>query len=250
MTARRHDNPTSDRLENADWRGALRRIRLLAPLPEEALAAVARGCRELRVGKGATIVRHLDEDCAVFFLLRGSVRVITHAPSGRQVSFRDIEAGEIFGEFAAIDGKPRSATVVALSDCTLALLPSAPFWSLVRDEPAFSEALLKHLTALIRLYSERVREFATLPVPVRVRLELLRLARGAVAQGDGALLLPAFTHNDMADRIGTHREAVTRELSKLRGQNVLRSRGRRIEIPNLHRLEALVDAVLGELANP
>jgi CRP/FNR family transcriptional regulator, cyclic AMP receptor protein len=202
------------------------------------------------VQKGETIVHHLDGDRAVFFLTRGAVRVITHAASGRQVSFRDIDAGEIFGEFAAIDGRPRSATVVALADCTVAMLSAELFWSLVREHPDFAEVLLKHLTALVRLYSERVREFATLPVPVRLRLELLRLARGAHADGDHGVMLPAFTHSEMADRIGTHREAVTRELSRLRRTNVLRSRGRRLEVPDLGRLEAIVETELGELADP
>ena len=64
---------------------------------------------------------------ATLFLLDGQARVSVYSAQGKQVSFRDIRPGGIFGEMAAIDGAPRSASIEAISDCTVAVLPQAAF---------------------------------------------------------------------------------------------------------------------------
>lgn len=199
-------------------------LKEMTPADRNALAERA-GWR--RYEPGETILHHLDTSGDVFFVTAGSVRALNFSRAGRQVSYRDIYAGEMFGEFAAIDGEPRSSSVVALSSCVIASLTADGLWRLLREQPSVVAALLRHFTRLLRLYSERVKELATLPVSVRVQIELLRLAQPQDGDGgDGAPLViePAPTHADLADRIGTNREAVTRVLSALRRDGVLQSR--------------------------
>jgi len=178
-----------------------------------------------RYGPGETIIHYLDTSADVFFVVAGRVRALNYSRAGRQVSYRDIDAGEMFGEFAAIDGEPRSSSVIALSPCVIATLAADGLWRLLREQPSVVAALLRHFTRLLRLYSERVKELATLPVSVRVQVELLRLALPKAGDGSDALIIePAPTHAEIADRIGTNREAVTRVLSELRRNGVLQSR--------------------------
>lgn len=224
----------------------LRPIRLFAELPESALDDIARRCRWRDYAPGEQILHHLDPSRDVFLVADGNVRVVNHSLSGKEVSYREIDAGEIFGEFAAIDGQPRSASVVALSDCRIASLPERDFWAAVKAHPALAEALLKHLTRLVRLYSERVQLIATLPVALRVQVELLRLARGARREGPVAAIEPAPTHEELASRIGTHREAVTRELAELRREGILRAGRRRLIVADYDRLEQMVHRAVGE----
>lgn len=224
----------------------LRAIRLFADLPDDALGDIARRCGWREYAPGEQILDHLDPSRDVFLIAKGSVRVVNHALSGKEVSYREIDAGEIFGEFAAIDGQPRSASVVALSDCLVAALSERDFWAAIKAHPALADALLKHLTRLVRLYSERVQLIATLPVALRVQVELLKLARGGRREGAVATIEPAPTHEELASRIGTHREAVTRELAALRREGILRPGRRRLIVADYDRLEEMVHRAVGE----
>ena len=224
----------------------LRPIALFAEFSESALEYIARHCSFSNHSAEQQIVHHLDPSRDVYFVLSGSVRAVIYSASGKEVSYRDIGAGEVFGEFAAIDGKARSATVVALSDCSIASITAESFWMMLERYPKLAAALLKHLTRLVRLYSERIREFATLPVGVRVRIELLRLARASKRSGRAVVIHPVPTHAELASRIGTHREAVTREISALRREGVVRSEGKKIVVPDLDGLENIVFRALGE----
>ena len=94
--------------------------------------------------------------------------------------------------------------------------------------------------------SERVLEFSTLAVQNRIHAELLRLAAEAHQQQGQALLSPAPSLSDIADRISTHREAVSRELSRLSSMGLLRREGGDLRITDVARLERLVGEAKGE----
>ena len=149
----------------------------------------------------------------VFFVLEGLAQVTVYSEDGKKVAFRTIDAGAVFGELAAIDNLPRSASVIALEKTKAGRLPAAVFRALVESEPAFTWTLLGHLSSQVRDMTDRIYEYSTKLVRERLILELKRLAR----LGDGALgiIQPAPTHFDLAARISCHREAVSREMSRL-----------------------------------
>jgi CRP/FNR family cyclic AMP-dependent transcriptional regulator len=99
------------------------------------------------------------------------------------------------------------------------------------------------LVSRIRNLTSRAFELATLPVAGRVQSELLRLAREADVGSDRLVIQPMPTHADLAARIGTHREAVTRELNLLAGEGILRQSGRKVEILSISKLHALYDRI-------
>src|SRR5262249_43093541 len=127
---------------------------------------------------------------------------------GKDVVFVDLKATMMFGEIAAIDRGPRSASIEALEPCLIASLSSDAFEKLMLREPSVAIAALSHMAAEVRRLSERVFEFSTLVVQNRIQAELLRLAGGAGERHGEALLSPAPSLSDIADRISTHREAV------------------------------------------
>src|SRR5947209_13788459 len=103
-----------------------------------------------------------------------------------------------------------------------------------------------HVTAEMRRLSERVLEFSTLVVQNRIHAELLRLAADARQENGQALLSPAPSLSDIANRISTHREAVSRELSRLASIGLLRREGGDLRVPDVARLEKLVREARGE----
>ena len=230
-------------------RGAatLREIGIFRDLSEEDLESVAQRCHWRRFARERQVLGYKDDSRDVFFVVEGRVRAINFALSGKEVSFRDIEAGDMFGEFAAIDGGPRSANVIALQDCLVASLSAEDFWAVLREHPEVVRATLRRLTAQVRALTERVFEFSTLAVKNRIHAELLRLARDHMSGDNKARISPAPTHADLASRLSTHREAVTRELNELAHSGLLERRDRGLEINDLRRLERMVEEVLGEL---
>jgi CRP-like cAMP-binding protein len=196
----------------------LARVDILAGLDERGLAALLPTVRLRHFDAGQAIVGRLDPGREVYFVLSGKVRVTMFAESGREVAFRDLGAGSSFGEIAAIDGEPRSADVVALEDSLVATMSANDFLALLRREPAVTEATLKKLARLVRALSQRVYEFAS-PVPARICAELLRLAEPT---GKGpARIVPPPKHADVAAKVSTHREAVSRVMSELARRGVI-----------------------------
>lgn len=212
-------------------------ISLFEDLPDAELALVARSCVVRSFKRHAEIATEHEHSSDVFFILDGMVRVNSISPEGREVVFNDLGTGDIFGEFAAIDGMPRSATGVALTDCIVARMTAETFFALLKENGAVSTRLVQLLVAKIRRMSERVFEVSALAVRERVRRELLRMAADGTRSGQNVVIRPAPTHYDLAARIGSHREAVTRELNRLEHERVVEIGRREIRILDLGRLQ-------------
>jgi CRP/FNR family cyclic AMP-dependent transcriptional regulator len=224
---------------------ALRRVPLLAGLPEARLDLLAQQCqwRSLPAGKRVFSRRATEGD--VVFIVSGRVRVTTYAFNGREVTFRDVGEGDYVGDVAAIDGQPRSADVLCLEPSVLATLDRAAFRQLLAGEPAVAERVMVRLAALVRHLSERVIELSTLGVQNRLHAQLLRMAREAGVEGNRARLAPAPQHLELAARISTNREQVTRELSSMVKQGLIAKDGKALLIRDVARLEAMVAEVRG-----
>ncbi len=192
------------------------------------------------------IIGHQEASTDVYFMVSGTVRVILFSSAGKEVAFRDIHAGECFGEFAAIDGAPRSANVIALTDVMIGSVSAETFRAILEEFPAVSMAMLTNLIGTVRSLSERIFEFSTLAVKNRIHSELLRLARESERDGNTARISPAPTHADIASRISTHREAVTRELNDLTKNGLISRDGRTLIICDVEELERLVHDVTGD----
>jgi CRP-like cAMP-binding protein len=228
---------------NAD---ALAGFELFRELPSDVLAALSQRCQWCRYRAHQIILGYRDDSRDVFFVARGQVRVTFFSECGREVSFRDLPAGEMFGELSAIDGLPRSCTVVALTATMVAVISASLLWELLRKHESVVAAVLRRLTRLVRALSERVVEFSTLTVQKRIEVELLRLARETAPGQKCAVVFPAPTHAELASRLSTHREAVTRGLGELARAGILEKRGGTLVIRDVEALAARVSEVLRE----
>ena len=229
----------------SDRAATLQRVPIFAKLSDSALERLARSCTWGQHESGEEILSFQDASTRILFLLSGKARVVIYSSEGKAVVFRDLTAGTMFGEIAAIDRRPRSASVEALEPCTVASLSAESFERLILDEPSVAFATLQHLAANVRRLSERVFEFSTLLVQNRVHAELLRLA-GEVSSQDEVVLSPAPSLSDIASRISTHREAVSRELSRLTAIGLLRRDGVDLTITSVSKLAKLVDEAKGD----
>ncbi|MEZ5859028.1 MAG: Crp/Fnr family transcriptional regulator [Geminicoccaceae bacterium] len=218
----------------------LRRSRLFEELDDSVLESVAAAMRLQTFVAGSTIFAQFDTSNDVDFILDGRVRVTLYSRSGKEVTFRDLAAGDMFGELAALDGEPRSAHVIALTEVALASMSREDFHRLLRRHPDFAMLVLRKLSHLVRLLSERVYQFST-PVPTRVCAELLRRAEEAPLADNVARIVPAPKHAEIANCVNTHREAVSRTMSDLMRQGILRRGSGELIVLQVDRLRHLAD---------
>jgi CRP/FNR family cyclic AMP-dependent transcriptional regulator len=212
----------------------------MSRLSDTDIAALAKRWHKHDYGPDELIIAHGDSDCDVYFLLEGRARVTLFSEDGKEITYRDIEADEIFGELAGIDGKARSASVVAIAASRVARLPKAAFRDMVLNHPDFAWTLLEHLSAQLRRMTERVYEFSTLLVRERLIAELLHMAEEIPPVDGQVAISPAPTHSELASRISTHREAVSRAMSGLAKKGLVEKCGGKLVLHDLRTLRGLV----------
>ena len=224
----------------------LKSVLLFEGLLPERLEILAQACRWRSLPAGRLLVQRAERESDVHFVISGELRITIFALNGRQLTFREIGAGGHFGELAAIDGQPRSADVLTLRPSVVASLGAAAFGTLLREEPAVADRVMRGLCHLVREISERVIDLSTLGVQNRVHAELLRLAREAGGKDNRARIDPAPTHSEMAGRISTNREQVTRELNALQLRGLLAKEGRALLLNDVAQLARMVAQVRGD----
>ena len=164
------------------------------------------------------------------------VRVLITPSPDREIILADIAAGGYFGEMAAIDGQPRSAGILAVTDATIACMSASVFREILHGHPDVSGQLLSQLVARIRTLDQRVNEFSSMHVRNRIYAELLRRSRPDPADKRQALVSPPPVHADIAARVSTRREMVARELKALEREGLLTKRRGAFVITNVPQL--------------
>lgn len=217
------------------------RIPLFRSLAAEAVARLDTQCIWRRASAKECILDYQDGGSDVYFVVRGHVRVLIRVDVEKETILRDIRDGEFFGELAAIDGLPRSAAIVAVTDSIIAKMPPAAFRNAVHQNPEVCDQLLALLASQVRMLANRVNEYSALNVRARIYRELLRLSRPDPS-GDGkAVISPPPTHAELAARISSHREAVTRELNSLARTGLLERRRGALVLLDTARLANLIE---------
>lgn len=221
----------------------LDKIALLADIPPADRRDLEKRCAWRHYGVSEQIIdRDSDSDSGdVYFIVSGEVRIVNYSYSGREVSYDDIGAGGFFGELAAIDGKPRSATVVTLKKTVVASLSPEAFREALLDHPRLALAIMQRLVAVIRGSTDRIMDLSTLGAYSRVYAELLRLARQSIDEDYGATIAKLPTHSALASRCGTTRETVARAISDLGKREICEKRGQGLYFPDLETLEDIVE---------
>jgi CRP/FNR family cyclic AMP-dependent transcriptional regulator len=197
--------------------------------------------------RSQTVLAHNDVSTDVYFVLDGTLRATMFSPAGREISYQDLHAGDMFGELAAIDQRPRSTHVIALKDTRLAIICRQGFMSLLEQHPVIAQATLLKMAALVRFLSDRVYEFGALDVNHRIRAELVRLAvpyeakcEADAAQTRRAIIPNMPTHQEIANRLATHREAVSRELRCLEKSGLIEKQKHSLIITDYQKLRDMV----------
>ncbi|MHC8509981.1 MAG: Crp/Fnr family transcriptional regulator [Rhodospirillales bacterium] len=224
----------------------VRGIRLFESLDDKLIEQVDRNCAWKHYPKGEQIIDRQSETRDVFFVAGGRVRVVNYSLSGREITLDDLDAGHYFGQLAAIDSRPRSASVMALTDCMLGAAPPDFFMDLCRENSFIAFNVMLSLTHIVRVSTDRIMDLSTLAANNRVHAELLRQARASMLNDREAVISPIPVHGDIASRVSTTRETVARVMNDLARQGVVERSKDKLLIRNIDALAGMVEEVRGE----
>lgn len=196
-------------------------IALFEGMAPDELARIARQCSWANYSDHELVVDFADASTDVRFIISGGVRVIFRAPSGKEMILGEIGDGQFFGELAAIDGQPRSANVTALSRSRICKMPASVFRTLLAEHPDVALKVMTVLSGRIRQLNMRLAEHSFLDARFRLYNELIRLSRPRSGKPDQRIISPPPNQSELAERIGCRREVVSREIARLKSENVV-----------------------------
>ncbi len=128
----------------------LKQQTLLRNVSDDVLEQVSRAIRYRRFGKRDLVVHKGDAGSSLLMLMSGRLQVIALSEDGREVGLNFVESGDYFGELSIIDGGPRSASIIATTECVVGFLGKADAQALFYRNPAVGEALMQRLCRTIR----------------------------------------------------------------------------------------------------
>jgi len=184
--------------------------------PEETRALQARGVtRSFR--RGAVMLREGEEPTRVLVLTEGRAKAVTFTEDGKEVVLGFMGPGELVGEVAAIETRPRSATVVALEPLTALALAASDFWALLEQHPRIWVVVHRIVIRRLRLADVQRKEFSGSNIIGRVSRRLVELSdQHGREEEDGVTITLPLSQEELAGWTGASREAVTKALRTLR----------------------------------
>jgi len=175
-------------------------------------------------------------------VLSGQVRISAPGIDGREIVLNTIEAGQIFGEIALVDGGPRTAEAAAATDCELVFLDRRDFLPFLENHPSLAHALLLIVCQRLRQTTEQVEDVMFLQLPERLARKLLQLAASHGRQmQEGIRIESGLSQRELGNLLGLSRESINKQLSSWHRQGILNTEGSVITVINLEELRRIAD---------
>jgi len=221
-----------------DKRQALANHPLFRHLRDSELTALLARARVERHKANGVIFRHGAPGLGLLAVLSGQVKITSSSAGGREIVLNVINPGEVFGEMALLDGKPRSADAVTTMVSDLLVIDRRDFIPFLEAHPAICIRLLAVLSERLRRTSEQVEDLMFLDLPAHLAKTLLRLAE-VQGHGDGARNVTLkVTQRDLGNLVGRSREAVNRQLRDWHEAGLIRLAPGKVVLCDLNRLAA------------
>lgn len=211
-------------------------ISILKGLPEFAVRRLEKMCRWQSYSKGERIFDRTDTSGDVYFIVKGNVRAVDHTKSGQEVAFVEFKTGELFGEFAAIGAELRSATVYALEDSVMAVVPGEEFITFLRKHPEVALRLMLRFAKVIRSLRRRVVELGSMTSAQRIYSELLLMAEPDPSDTSKWVIRNMPEHSEIAEWTGTTQGSVAVAIADLLRVNMVERSPKTLHILDRQRL--------------
>lgn len=219
----------------------LARAGIFADLSEEELHALARRSAGRIVRAGELLFSEGEPCQGLFVIEQGEVKIFKTGASGREQVLTIERNGDSVAELPVFDGGPYPASAMATVDSTLLFVSKRDFRAFVLDHPEVGLKILRIIGMRLRRLVGLIEELSFTTVRGRLVMQLVRLVRtmGEATARGWEVTLPA--NQELASQIGTVRELISRNISRLQAEGLLRLDGKRMIVPDLDALAASVE---------
>jgi len=210
------------RLDRDARRAALLSSPLFEAMKPDELDEVLKLSSERRVPRGASLFQKGDAGSSMMAVLTGRVRVSSVSAEGKEITLNVIDPGEVFGEIALLDGKPRSADCSAIEETTLLVLERRHFLPFLRRNEDLYLRLLAVLCEKLRRTSMALEELALFDLPARLARVLLKLAADyGRPVGKDIRIGVKMSQRELSNLVASSRESVNKQLRVWRDDGVV-----------------------------
>lgn len=214
-------------------------IPLFEGLSQKQYAELARIAVDRSYQRGRVIFAEGDEGIGFYVLIAGKVKVFKLSPEGKEQILHVLEPGEPFGEASVFAGQPFPAHAEALEKSRIFFFPRAAFIELIKGDPSMALNMLAILSRRLRKFTALIEDLSLKEVPGRLAAYLFYMSE----QRDGSDDLTLdIAKNQLASLLGTIPETLSRILTRMVRQGLIRLDGARIKIVDRQGLEELAQA--------
>src|SRR5712675_1574284 len=186
----------------------LRNHPLFSDLPSTVIEHLGSYMKTRKMARGSTIFAKGDPGSGLMGVLSGMVKVSVASSEGKDIVLNIFHEGEVFGEIALLDGRPRTADATAMSDCELIVIERRDFVPFLSSQPDVMLKFIEILCSRLRHTSEQVQDITFLNLPTRLAKTLLQLTTGE----EGSRRKAAITQREISQMIGMSRESTNKQL--------------------------------------
>jgi CRP/FNR family transcriptional regulator/CRP/FNR family cyclic AMP-dependent transcriptional regulator len=209
----------------------LKKVPLFAKLNDPDIAQIADQCIRRECPKEQVILVEEEVGQTLFILLKGTVKVTRTSDEGREVIITILKSGDFFGELSLIDGKGRSATVVAMEDSELLTLRRAEFLAMLERYPVIAVEMMRVMADRIRKADAQIENLTLQDAFGRVGSTLIHVAEQTGYMRGPSMIIPKLpVQQDLANMAGTARETISRVMAVFEDRGLLERDGHRVVI--------------------
>jgi CRP/FNR family transcriptional regulator, cyclic AMP receptor protein len=218
-------------VDHESRRRLLQSCPLFATLPVDILDDILLQATERFVRRGQMVFQKGDEGSYMVAVLSGRIRISATSSEGREITLNMIDAGEVFGEVALLDGKPRSADAAAIEDSKLIMVERRHFLPYLASNNDLALRVIDVLCERLRDTTETLGNLAMLDLPGRLARRLLILASEYGKSSNGRIHIDIrLSDTDLARFVGCTRETVNKQMRAWEDANIVDRAGGRIAL--------------------
>ena len=225
----------------------LEKVKAFEYVDKNFLAEIASELRILKFSSGQDVINFGDETGDAYINLAGVLEVTYLLQEGKKVTFDIIAGNRFFGEISSIDGKMRSATITALGDVTLGIIPCNYFRDVLLKNVDFARGLLSECASRIRNNNQQIVHLASADSMKKTIIQLLRLSKLRQTSQGSVKLVEGVSHEMIASFVGLSRETVTRMISASKKEGLITDTSKGSIVLNVEKISKFIQMSENEI---
>lgn len=214
---------------------ALSEIEIFQDLTEQDMAQMDRTTTMSTCDPGRVFYGPEEAGEVLFLLKKGRVQLYRLSPEGKKLVVSILEPGAIFGEMSLIGQGMHNTFAEAIEECTLCVMSRLDVEQLLVNKPQVGLRIMEVMARRLKEAESKLEDMAFKSIPARLASLLIKLSASQSPNGD----VDGYTHQDLAEMIGTYRETTTQTLNDFKNQGWINIERKRIEILDQSALENL-----------